>query len=296
MRMASRFAACASIAGALALSACGSTVTYLGTSGAGGTGATSAQASVSSSATTTISSSAITSTATSSASSSASTGSGGSQAGGFAYLVVRRFPVKLAAQVTFLPAPGNNCKTLVNEGGCTARLCSTPMVMVNAGPVVVSTPGGEVTLTWNAAASAYPLQPLPALAVGETVKFHVTGSAIVPPFDSSEILHAPNTLVAPNNPTTIDGSQPLNVAWTIGTGGEQLVYIMSPGNNPTVIDCSWPAPLQKMVVPLAVMQKLPKGEATFSAFNGSEHTDKLGTWSYQTLAVHENAHYDVTIQ
>jgi hypothetical protein len=303
------------IAVSTALLACGSSVTVLGGSGAGGTSSSSQQTSASVSpitsdvsnsvSTTTITTDATNATvgptttvgpSTTVTTTTTNSGTGGAPGGGVAYLQAGNYGQQKMAYAAFMPQ-GSPCKTLVAASSCSAYSCpNKPTPGFDAGSVVVASQSGKVQLQFDG--NQYD-GDIPFLKVGEPITFYVLGSASVPAFDATITLTPPTTLYFPKGATLFKTSEPLTVAW-MGAQGTQTFGIQSEMNAPvvTVVNCAWPAALQKTQIPQNVMAALPKGNAIYYAFSGDSLAKMApNNWTVNVAAFSQDPEQgSVTIQ
>jgi hypothetical protein len=178
------------------------------------------------------------------------------QSAGATYVIAAFYDVGSGGETT--PATGTidvtigDCTASTFPAGGTATGGTTGSIgYMDPGEVEVTIAGAEVALDDLGGVYSGDLAVWPG---GQVLGFSISGAEF-PAFSFTDLLVVPEQIVVPTQPTAIDASQDLQLAWEAGDGD---VYVYVSGGDTSVF-CSFDDPSGTGLVPAEALALIPPG-------------------------------------
>lgn len=206
----------------------------------------------------------------------------------------------------FFDGPGNTygrgCRRDV-EGSCFVFECNfadggaeapAPGAAVSAGAITIGGSTPPFSLAYDAPSMKYATTPTvpvdrPIFTAGDTLTFTATGG-VVPAFSASLVAPTPLMVTAPslNTALSIERTKDLTFTWTGSSAGElsfnvrTVTTVSGTALASSLVSCQFLASAETGTIPNALLQKLPKTDATTMATLATDlsSTKELVTGDY----------------
>jgi hypothetical protein len=214
---------------------------------------------------------------------------------GFITLSSNTSPASTRANATFLPGgPAYRCPE-TRFGACVYYACTrrTPDSLPVPSAGVIDVTGGTSTLTFTPLTDGtYDTVTRQSSLWTSPVMLDVTAAgAEIPAFAGAWSTPARVTVSAPvpSDPWVVTRSGDVTLVWTGGTTEEVVATFGSlASNDPTEVECTFPASAGTGVVPAAALGMLPAGDGYYGVVSRTRSVVGAGVW-HVTLRAESDA-------